>query len=376
MERIALTPRPGWQEKVAALGFYYHTIDGAPYWDESAAYRFAATQIDTLDIATQELYGMALQAAQHVIDHKLFSRLQIPVAYEEMIVRSWEADDHSLYGRFDLAYDGKQPPKLLEYNADTPTALLEASVVQWFWLKEVFPQGDQFNSIHEKLLDGWEEWKRTVGRVLHFAGCCDNREDCGNLDYLRDTAMQAGIETVALDIGDIGWNEARRCFVDLADQPIRSLFKLYPWEWLVREEFGRHLAAAGCRYLEPPWKMLLSNKGILAVLWELFPDHPNLLPAYLEPDRIGGDHVRKPLYSREGSNITIARHGATLTTEGSYGAEGYVWQAYTPLPEFDGNYPVIGSWVVNHEACGIGIREDRSEITTDGSRFVPHFFTE
>jgi glutathionylspermidine synthase len=36
-----------------------------------------------------------------------------------------------LYGRFDLAYRGDGPPKLLEYNADTPTALFEAAVVQW-----------------------------------------------------------------------------------------------------------------------------------------------------------------------------------------------------------------------------------------------------
>lgn len=376
MERIALTPRPDWQEKAGALGFHYHTIDHAPYWDESAAYRFSAAQIDTLEIASQELYDLALQAAQHVIDRRLFGRLQIPVAFEELIVRSWEADDPSLYGRFDLAYDGVHPPKLLEFNADTPTALLEASVVQWFWMKEVFPQADQFNSIHEKLIAGWSDWAGKAGGLMHFAATCASREDSGNLDYLRDTAIQAGLETCVLDIGEIGWDGARGCFVDLEERPIRSLFKLYPWEWLLREEFGRHLAHAGCRYLEPPWKMLLSNKGILAVLWELFPGHPNLLPAFFEDRRPAGDVVRKPLYSREGANITVVRGGVESTTPGSYGDEGFVWQAYAPLPCFAGNYPVIGSWIVNHEACGIGIREDRSAITTDASRFVPHFFTE
>ena len=50
-------------------------------------------------------------------------------------------------------YDGKAPPRLLEYNADTPTALLEASVAQWFWLQDCFPTADQFNSIHERLID-------------------------------------------------------------------------------------------------------------------------------------------------------------------------------------------------------------------------------
>lgn len=376
MERIVLTPRPDWQEQVEGLGLHYHTIDGAPYWDESAAYRFSGSEIDTLERASNELYDLTLQAAQHVIDQGLFSRLSIPVAAEELIVRSWEADDRSLYGRFDLAYDGITPPKLLEFNADTPTALLEASVIQWFWLQAVCPEADQFNAIHEQLIAGWGEEKKAGSGLVHFTASCASDEDRGNLDYLRDTALQAGLETCALDIGDIGWDAARSCFTDLDERPIRTLFKLYPWEWLLCEEFGRHLASAGCRFLEPPWKMLLSNKGILPILWELFPNHPNLLPCYFEESRLHGDTVRKPFYSREGANITLVRDGIATATDGSYGAEGYIWQAYTPLPDFNGNYPVIGSWIVNHQACGIGIREDRCAITSDASRFVPHFFTE
>ena len=376
MERIVFTPRPDWQEQVERHGLHYHTIDGAPYWDESAAYCFSGSEIDTLETASNELYDLTLQVAQHIIDQGLFSRLSIPVAAEELIVRSWEADDHSLYGRFDLAYDGVAPPKLLEFNADTPTALLEASVIQWFWLQAVCPEADQFNAIHEQLIAGWGEEKKASSGLVHFTATCASDEDRGNLDYLRDTALQAGLETCALDIGAIGWDAARSCFLDLDERPIRTLFKLYPWEWLLREEFGRHLATAGCRFLEPPWKMLLSNKGILPILWELFPNHPNLLPCYFDADRLPGDRVRKPLYSREGANITVERNGVATTTAGSYGAEGYIWQAYTPLPDFNGNYPVIGSWIVNHQACGIGIREDRSAITSDASRFVPHFFTE
>jgi glutathionylspermidine synthase len=41
-----------------------------------------------------------------------------------------------------------------------------------------------------------------------------------------------------------------------------------------------------------------------------------------------------------------------------------------------GNYPVIGSWVIYGESAGIGIREDRQEVTTNSSRFVPHLFSE
>ena len=85
--------------------------------------------------------------------------------------------------------------------------------------------------------------------------------------------------------------------------------------------------------------------------------------------------MRKPIFGREGANVQVIEAGRVVAeTGGEYGAEGYVYQAHAPLPAFGGNYPVIGSWVVAGEPAGMGIREDATAITTDDSRFVPHFF--
>jgi glutathionylspermidine synthase len=84
--------------------------------------------------------------------------------------------------------------------------------------------------------------------------------------------------------------------------------------------------------------------------------------------------VKKPLYSREGANVTIATKGGMLEEPGQYGAEGFIWQGYHELPRFGENYTVIGSWIVGEEPAGIGIREDTSPITKNSSRFVPHYF--
>jgi glutathionylspermidine synthase len=122
--------------------------------------------------------------------------------------------------------------------------------------------------------------------------------------------------------------------------------------------------------------MLLSNKGILPVLWELFPDHPYLLAASFERPAAGADWVKKPLLGREGSNVTLHRAGRELGTGGDYGKEGFVYQDVGPLKDFEGMYPVVGSWVIGHaegdSAAGIGIRESDTPITTNLSRFVPH----
>jgi glutathionylspermidine synthase len=379
MDREIRAPRPDWVAQCESVGFTYHSMDGT-YWDESRCYRFTADEVDTLEAATAELAARCLDAAEHIVASGRMGELAIPPAWHDHVAASWRARTPSLMGRFDFAFDGRGPPKLLEYNADTPTALLEASVVQWHWLQQAIlpgePHADQFNSLHEKLIANWRALAVTwsANTSVHFTCAGDSEEDRGNLDYLRDVATQAGVTTKFVAVEDIGWNADRGAFVDLDDDEISVLAKLYPWEWLAADAFGVHLLAARIRVLEPAWKMLLSNKGLLAILWELFPGHPNLLPASFKAGAIDGDWVEKPLLSREGANVAIHRGGATIAAPGDYGAEGRVYQAYAPIPRFGDDYVTVGSWVIGDEPAGIGLREDESEITRNTSRFVPHYF--
>src|SRR5262249_34993691 len=279
-----------------------------------------------------------------------------------------------------LNFDGRGPAKLLEYNADTPTSIFEAAVFQWTWLEQaierrIIPKAaDQFNSIHERLIEAWK--KLAHGRHLHLTGPTESEEDLGTLSYLQDTAAQAGLTTTLIDIEDIGWRNAGG-FVDLDDRDITLAFKLYPWEWMFREEFGGKLGEARTRWIEPPWKAVLSNKGILPLLWEMFKGHPNLLPAYFEDDPaaldLGASFVRKPLYSREGANVALISEGMAFASQaGPYGAEGFVRQAFAMLRPFSRQYPVLGSWLVDHTPCGLSVREDENPITGNTSRFLPH----
>ena len=372
MERIDSQPRDGWQQTVESQGMLFHTPEGQTYWDESAYYHFDANEIDAIEKAAYALNDMCLHAVQHVIDHALFERFTISPPIAKYVSESWERDELTIYGRFDLAYDGQSPPRLLEYNADTPTSLLESAVIQWHWMRDRFPNLDQFNSIHERLIEAWGRVKSTRPGPMHFASLRGNIEDYMTVTYLRDTAIQGGLRTEYLDIEAIGWNWDRRHFVDEQEQPIANCFKLYPWEWMFNDAFGPHLLEDATRWLEPPWKMLLSNKAILPVLYELFPQSPYLLPASLEP--IPGDYVRKPILAREGANVQFVSGGKTgAETPGVYGPP-YVYQALHPLPNFAGNYPVVGSWMVNGHACGMGIREDSTPVTRNTSRFVPHVF--
>jgi glutathionylspermidine synthase len=375
MERIATSPRPDYGRKLEEIGLSFHSWDD--YWKEDACYRFSSSEIDMLEAVTEELHGMCIEAVRLVIREDRFAQLRIPQEFHAAIRQSFERDDFSLYGRFDLAYDGKSAPKLLEYNADTPTSLLESAVAQWYWLQDKYPQQDQFNSLHERLVERWH--LLGARRTIHFASIAGNEEDWVCTAYLMDTATQAGHVARRIDIEDIGWDEANQRFVDMENRPIDTLFKLYPWEWMMREEFGSRLLKAPTRFIEPIWKSLLACKGILPILWEMCPGHPNLLPAFFEDDERRlqlNSYAKKPLYSREGANIELHERGKMLAQDdGPYGAEGAIYQALHLLPAFGDRFAVIGSWIVGNQAAGMCVREDVSPITTNMSNFVPHLFT-
>ena len=376
MKRITTTARNNWQSAVEQLGFGFHTTN-VPYWDERVYYEMEMSEILFIEKATAELWDLCLGAVQHVMDNNLYSKFNIPEWIIPQIEKSWSEDHPAIYGRFDLCYKNGEL-KLLEFNADTPTSLYEAGIVQWFWLQDFDKNRDQFNSVHEKLIAYWKYLKNYLNPgILHFTCLKETLEDLTNVEYMRDCAIQAGLETKLVFIDDLGWDEDSKQFLDLEGLPVKNIFKLYPWEWLLTDEFGKHIPEDSNRalWIEPAWKMILSNKAILPVLWELYPDCPYILPAFFEAGKLT-NYVKKPILSREGANIDMVMKDISLQkTEGVYGAEGFIYQELFTLPNFSGNYPVIGSWVIGQEPAGMGIREANTLVTDNLSRFVPHLIS-
>ncbi len=266
--------------------------------------------------------------------------------------------------------DGVGEPKLLENNADTPTSLYEAAFFQWIWLEDQLnagqlPEGsDQFNSLQEKLIARFAELREQHGfQLLHFACCRDTVEDRGTVQYLQDCASGAG-NGFSLYRGYWSWGKGQ--FSDLQDQVIGNLFKLYPWEFMLREVFSTKLEDAVYAGWNRHGRALFPIKRCCRCYGKCSPDHPNLLPAYFaeDPHPEMEKYVVKPIFSREGANVSIIENGKTLeSVEGPYGEEGMIVQQFCPLPKFGDSYTLIGSWLINDQPAGIGIREDRALIT-------------
>lgn len=383
MRRIPLQERPDWREIAAREGFTFHYLDGEIYWDETAAYAFTLDEIErALEAPTEELHAMCLALVDEAVrSDALMARLAIPEAVRDWVADSWRFGSPSLYGRFDFAYDGNGPARLLEYNADTPTSIYETGYFQWAWLESriadgTFPDGaDQFNSLHEKLIERFA----TIfapGSFLHFASLEEHVEDRQTVRYLEDLASQARLDPKFVAVDKIGV-DARGHLVDLDRNVIAALFKLYPWEDMFREDYADAMMRSGALFLEPPWKAILSNKAMLPLLWERHRGHPNLLPAYFDGDlraaEVGAAYVRKPFFSREGWDVELVEGDRREAgPAGGYGEEGHVVQALAPLSRIDGNYAVLGLWVVGAAAAGLSVREDHSRVTRNVSRFLPH----
>ena len=404
MDKIDLPERPDWRDEAEKLGFTFADMGGEPYWDETSAYRFTLREIeeDIEDPSTQ-LHAMCREAVERAIgDEEILTRLDIPRQHWDLIAQSWRHGEPELYGRMDLSYDGRGPAKLLEYNADTPTSLYESASFQWLWFEQqqaagvLGPDTDQFNGIHEALVERWGQICQS-GETVHFAGDPDNPEDYATVETLAWAAREAGLGAQFTPLAQIGLTDEGQ-FADDQSRVIGTLFKLYPWEDMLRDAFAANLQSSQTRFIEPPWKAILSNKGILPLLWQMFPGHPNLLPAFFladvaealtggvaapavaaafdaARDELARGHVLKPIFSREGAGVSIWEQGREVARTGddSYSHHPMIVQGLAPLPDFGGFHPVLGAWIIGETCVGLGLREDKSRITHNLSRFKPHF---
>lgn len=386
MRRVEVTPRENPYLQMEAQGFTWHHN----YWREGACYEFSNREVDEIEAATNGLWGMCMDLVYDVIgDEALLTKIGVPQDpnVRDILRSSWENDHETLIGRFDFAWDG-QTVRMFEFNADTPTSLLEAAVIQWAWFEEVYGKKDgfdQYNTLHEKLVEAWKKvapYSRVWGSkpIIHFAHM-DDAEDGGTVGYLRDTASQAGYDnTPPLWVEELGF-EKDTTLRGADGEVISHLFKLYPWENFFEDIKGNASylqAMKKVRCIEPAWKMILSSKGILPLLWERHPGHPNLLESYFLGEGVGHklkNYVTKPLFSREGANVQI--HAPSLghileETPGGYSDHPKVVQEFFPVLPYNGFYPTLGSWLINGEACGMGIRESVDLVAGNRSCFVPH----
>ncbi|PLY12327.1 MAG: glutathionylspermidine synthase, partial [Sulfurimonas sp.] len=287
--------KPLKNEQLEELGFTWHTdSDNSKYISESLV-QITTDEAQAYYNAANELYDMYVQAAEYVIENNLFFELGIPFNLIDAIKKSWENDVHwHIYGRFDLAggIDAK-PIKLLEFNADTPTSLFETALLQWALLKEnAMDESKQFNSVYEAiqqnfkrvitLFDDTELFdKRYDGWKILFSSIYGNEEEEATTRLLQQIATDAGFNTGFEYLENVKFDE--NGIFDRDDNQYEYWFKLYPWEDIAVDEpelatiLTNIMQNQSAIILNPAYTLLFQSKGMLKILYDLFPDSPYLL---------------------------------------------------------------------------------------------------
>lgn len=398
MQRMIFKERETLRYLAKSAGFTFFEENGVRYWNETAAYRFSTHEIKkNLQGPFTEMHDMIRNACAHVVSNRdlMVSRYLIPENMVDLVASSWRNGDPELMGRFDVIYDGKNPAKMLEYNADTPSTLFEASSFQAEWFSDMIDSGyisgaaTQFNQIGDKMRRRFSEMFQ-FGDNIHFAELGgDDPEGHLTLNTMMNAAHRGGLNVYHTSLEGVGISNTNQ-FTDDQNRIMWAMVNLYPWEDMLRDDFAQYIADSSCQFVEPPWKALI-NKAILVTMWELYEDHPNLLPTFFADDMknqtpivrramdkgyFKDGFVEKRVFSRQGNSIKITDADHRVIAESArndFADFPSVIQAYVPIVAHDGARPVLGLWVVGEKCVGLGIRESRDHITQDADCFCPHF---
>ncbi len=374
-----------------SIGFVWHTDEDNTSYVADEIVEISEDEANAFYEATNELYDMFCEAGEYVIENDLFHDLNIPFNLVEIIKESWENDVHwHLYSRFDLAggIDGK-PIKLIEFNADTPTALFETAIIQWALLKKNgLDEASQFNNLYEALRDNFkriitldsdiekfEEYYKNLGWKILFSSISSSSEDINTTKLLQHIASEAGFNTDFEYMENVEFSDDG-IFVN--DKSFEFWFKLIPWEDIAIDESELALILTEiikekkAIIFNPAYTLMFQSKGFMKILWDLYPNHPLLLETSFEPLE-NKKQVEKKCFGREGANIKIINEDGSIEQETNGGYEGHksIYQEYVELPcDENGNSYQAGVFYA-YEACGLGFRRG-NKILNNMSKFVGH----
>jgi len=379
------------EKYLESIGFTWHTDADKSSYITDEVVSLSESEAEAFYNATNELYDMYVNAAEHVLENDLFHELNIPFNLVEVIKESWENDVHwHLYGRFDLAggLDGK-PIKLIEFNADTPTALYETAIIQWALLKaNNLDEMTQFNSLYEALKDNFkrfitldtdvekfEEYYKDLNWKILFSSISGNDEEEHTTKLLQHIASEAGYQTEFEYIDKVEFSDEG---ISKNAELYEFWFKLIPWEDIAIAEgelaviLTELIKNRKAIIFNPAYTLLFQSKGILKILWDLYPNHPLLLESSFEPLQ-NKKQVEKPCFGREGANIAIINSDNSLEfkTEGEYHNFKPVYQEYTEFAKDTQGDSYQAGVFYAYEACALGFRKG-GVILDNGSKFVGH----
>lgn len=375
-----------------------------------------SAEVNACDVAAEKAIALLYKATERFIENEetsAYHRLGITSnLLIELIKESWQLDSysgmihrfmpnvvHGLYANFDATIDSDGKVWFYEFNGNTPVLCYESIVVQDTVFNHV-GDGEQSNSLFEAWCDLFTEMNREFGELkMVFGGFSSLVNDLLTIDTMCNAAIQCGHNATIVDMRyDIEFDHLDNMMYVTGDtRPIDYMFNLFPWEdydedsLITFKKNYRNLRenGKGTVVVEPPYKVLMSNKAFLAYVWEHFPEEAHeagIIPTYLQADKVEGTCVEKPIYGRMSANIRILDEGEVVDeTSGDFGDNLMVYQPFTPLIETPEGHFQLRVWLApnteydyEYLPCGIAVRRSNSRynMNVETEEFIPHIIVE
>ncbi len=347
------------------------------------------TALQEIKRASNELHALFMHATEYVMTHEhLLHHFNIPEVLWPRIKQSWaNRRNQMITGRFDFCMT-ERGLKVYEYNCDSASCYMECGKVQGLWARHF--ACDEGEDAGEDLFDHLEQaWRQSeVDGLIHLL-LDNNEEELYHTLFMRQAMSEAGLQTrLVKQFANTHWTKEGEVR-DEDNQAIRWVWKTWAWETALdqlRDELSADrthsewpqtprlmdvLFQPETMVFEPLWTLIPSNKAILPILWEMFPEHPYLLEAHFNMteslSRKG--YVAKPIAGRCGHNISIVNRRAEVLTEtaGQFEHQDTIYQELFALPEIDGLRVQLCAFTAGGSYAGACARVDSSLIITTDS---------
>lgn len=370
----------------------------APHARRYQYFCISATAEQEVKRAVNELHALFMHATDYVLQHEeLLARFNLPKVIWPRIVQSWNnRRNQMITGRFDFCLT-EQGLKLYEYNCDSASCHTEAAKIQGAWAAHYGCDDgeDAGEDLAQHLIDAWK--KSNTDGLVHIL-LDEDAEELYHALFMQQCMQAAGISSkLVRGLDKLHWNDNHSEVLDADGVAIQRLWKTWAWETALdqlREELTdaaqQHALASpnnsqprlmdvlfrpDTLVFEPLWTLIPSNKAILPILWELFPNHPYLLNSQFEltEELRNQGYVVKPIVGRCGHNISLFDNKKTLIegTKGNFDRGLNVYQELAPLPILDGLNVQLCSFSAGGTYAGSITRVDGSRIITTDSPLMP-----
>lgn len=400
-----MIPRLDLSQKLRASGLLKASEDfsnlskdfRAFYWDETSAYSFSKAEVNALIKRIKPIIKMSREAVDFLF-HGEFGYLNLPKPLFRMMRESYQQSEIDFYTRYDFAYLPDGQIKLVNIQGEAPDYFLEAAQTQRVWMLEMFGdavrkrQISQVNRLPELSIQGFQElYNKSEYGVIQAIGRNGMREqELASLAFMLGLAGIGGWITDSALVGQVHYDRIRNLWLTDRNDPVLAMYKQTGWINFFKTEAYQDILLHFNRFefsLDPLWKVIVSNRAILAALSTLYPKSDILSKwQYKTPKGLGSNFLMTETNPWEMKSQIALLNGKMFYAYGEpkrvpKDKESLVFGKFD-MPKFyedsktkEKKFVYLSAFTVGGHVAALGIREENKPILGKYSTFKPHYVT-